>query len=196
MDRHLANYRRMMRIYPAKFRQVYGEEMAQLFADLVGDQRQSGQPLGIFRLWVHTVVDTLSSASRERMEETMHNNVGLTRMLLIAVPVAVFAALALGGFYVALLLFVAGLVVLVARRRSLPDALIGPRHDRWWVWPMVGLVMVGSSFVAGKLSGEFDELSWLLFSLLFFAGALIVGASIVRALALLFFARPSGTSLP
>jgi hypothetical protein len=196
MDRHLANYRRMMRIYPVKFRQVYGEEMAQLFADLVGDQRQSGQPLGIFRLWVHTVVDTLSSASRERMEETMHNNVGLTRMLLIAVPVAVFAALALGGLYVALLLFVAGLVVLVARRRSLPDVLIGPRHDRWWVWPMVGLVMVGSSLIAGALSGEFDELSWLLYSLLFFAGALIVGASIVRALASLVLGRTKGPSRP
>jgi hypothetical protein len=194
MDRHVAIYRRLLLVYPAKFRRVYGEAMAQLFADLLADQRQSSQPLGIFRLWVHAVVDTLSSASRERMEETMHNNAALTRTLLVAFPIAFFVALGLGGLYVALAILAAGIIVLVARRRSLPNALIGSGRGRWWVWTLAGLVMVGSSFIAGMLFGEFSELSWLLFSVLFFAGALVVGASIVRALAL-FFTRPSTPSV-
>lgn len=50
MDNHVALYRRMLLIYPARFRRAYGEAMTQLFADLLADQRQSGQPLGIFRL--------------------------------------------------------------------------------------------------------------------------------------------------
>ena len=190
MDIHVAVYRRMLLAYPTKFRRVYGEAMTQLFADLLTDQRQSSQPLGNVRLWVHAFVDTLSSASRERMEETMHNNVALTRALLVAIPIAAYAAFLFAGLG-SLLVLVAGIIVLVARRRSLPDALVGPRRGRWWVvWTLVGLVMVGSSGIGATLSGdELGKLGWLLFSLLLVAGALIVGASIIRALALVFARR-------
>lgn len=122
----------------------------------------------------------------------MHNNAALTRALLLAVPIAAFAVVALElGFYVALAVLVAGIIVLVARRRSLPEALIGPRRGLWWVWPLIGLVMVGFKVIIYLLSlNELGELGWLLFTMLFWAGALIVGASIVRALALVVM-RPS-----
>jgi hypothetical protein len=171
--------------------------MAQLFADLVADQRQSGQALGLFRLWVHAVVDTLSSASREQKEEAMHNPAILTRALLFAFPIAAFAAVGIGlGLYVALVILVAGIITLVARRRSLPDALIGSQRGRWWVWTLAGLVMVGSSVIAAMLSGEDEgsELGWMLWSLFLFGGAIIVAASIVRALALKLV-RPSTPSV-
>ena len=187
MDRHVAVYRHMLRAYPANFRQAYGEEMARLFADLVSDQRQSGQPLGIFRLWVRTIVDTLSSAPRERMEETMNNQAALfTRTLLVIIPIAVYAGFAFGGGVGAFPILVAGIIVLVARRRSLPDALVGDRRGRWWVWTLIGLGMAGASMIVATLAGEEGgELGWVLFSLLFVAGVVIVGASIVRAFALL-----------
>jgi hypothetical protein len=198
MNRHVPLYRRMLLAYPTKFRRAYGEEMTQLFADLLADQRQSGRPLGVVRLWVHAVVDTLSNASRERMEETVRNNVALTRALLVAFPIAFFAALGLGMPYVALPVLVAGMIVVVARRRSLPDALVGDRRGRWWVWTLVGLVMVGSGFILGLFYGEewggLFELGWMHVILLFFIGSFIVGASIVRALAL-FFTRPSSPSV-
>ena len=194
MNRHVALYRCMLLVYPKKFRLVYGKAMTQLFADLLADQRQSRQCLGVFRLWIHAFVDTLSSAPRERMEETMHSHAALTRTLLLVVPIAVFAALALAGLYMALSVLVAGIIVLVALRRSLPDALIGSRRGRWWVWTLVGLVMVGSSLIISTLSrDELGELGWLLFSLLFFAGALTVAASIVRAFALLMGRPPTPT---
>ncbi len=113
----------------------------------------------------------------------MHNNAVLTRTLLVTIPIAVAGLYFAGLGPVALLLLVPGIIVLIARRRSLPNALVGPGGGRWWVWSLVGLVMVGSSVIAGFISGECDELSWILFSLLFFAGALIVAASIVRVLA-------------
>jgi hypothetical protein len=130
------------------------------------------------------------------MEETMHDNVALTRTLLLAVPIAVFAAVGIGvGLYASLMVLVVGITVLVARRRSLPDALVGPRGGRWWVWTLVGLATVGSSIILSMLAGQGlfgpGELGWLLFSLLFFVGALIVGASIVRALALLMGRPPT-----
>ena len=124
----------------------------------------------------------------------MHSHAALTRTLLLVVPIAVFAALALAGLYMALSVLVAGIIVLVALRRSLPDALIGSRRGRWWDWTLVGLVMVGSSLIISTLSrDELGELGWLLFSLLFFAGALTVAVSIVRAFALLM-GRPSTPS--
>ncbi len=199
MDPQIAVYRCLLRVYPAQFRRAYGEAMTQLFADLLADQRQSGQRLGIFRLWVHAVLDTLSSASREQKEEAMHNPAILTRVLLFAFPIAAFAAvgIGLGGLYLVLAILVAGIITLVARRRSLPDALIGSRRGRWWVWSLVGLVMVGSSMIAATLSGEEEgsEWGWLLWALFFFGGAIIVAASIVRALALKLLGRPSTPSV-
>ena len=189
MQHHIAAYRLLLLLYPARFKHTYREEMTHVFADLLADRCQTHRPLDVFRLWVHVIADTLSNASRERMEETMNSDAALTRSLLFAAPIAGFAAMALGGMYVGLAVLAAGLCVLVVRRRSLPEALIGSRHGRWWVWTLVGLFMLGSSLIAGKLSGEFDELSWLLFSALFFAGVLMVGASIVRALAMFLLGR-------
>ncbi|MSQ40359.1 MAG: hypothetical protein EXR55_01585 [Dehalococcoidia bacterium] len=89
------------------------------------------------------------------MEETIRNQAALTRTLLLAVAIAVFAAVGIGlGLYVSLAILVAGIMVLIARRRSLSDALIGDRRGRWWVWTLVGLVMVGSSMILSMLSGE------------------------------------------
>lgn len=132
MNSHVTLYRRMLLVYPTKFRRVYGEEMAQLFADLLADQRRSGQRPGILRLWVHAVVDSLSNGSRERVEETMHNNAALTRTLLVAIPIAVAGLYFAGLGPVALLVLVPGILALIARRRSLPDALVGPWSGRWW----------------------------------------------------------------
>ena len=125
----------------------------------------------------------------------MHNNVALTRALLLAVYIALFAVLALGMPYVTLPVLAAGIIALVVRRRSIPDAFTGSRHGRWWVWSLIGLVLIGSSLVIGGVFdyGEvWDEFVWWL--LLFCTGVLIVGASFVRALAL-FFTRPSTPSL-
>ena len=120
----------------------------------------------------------------------MHNNAALTRTLLFVIPIAAFAAYGFAGLYVGLSVVVASIIVLVLRRRSLSEAIVGSRRGRWWTWTLAGVVMIGSSVIAAVLSGEFDELRWILFSLLFFGGVLIVGASIVRAIALRI-ARPS-----
>ena len=124
----------------------------------------------------------------------MHNNAALTRVLLLVVPIASFAAFALTGLYIALSVLVAGIIVLVACRRSLPDALIGTWLGPWWVWSLVGLATSGSGFIVTNIPVPGPgELRWLLFTLLFFAGALIMGASIVRAFALLMRRPPTPT---
>ncbi len=184
MSSHIAVYRLLLYTYPARFRLAYGVEMARLFADMLADQRRPGQRLGVARLWVHTFVDTVSNATRQRLEERMSTPVNITRTLLIAIPIAFIAAYAFAGGIPALLVLIAGTIVLVARRRSLPDAITGSRRGRWWLWTLAGAVMIAGSAIAGARSGEFDAVRWMIFSGVFVAGALVVAASVLRAIAL------------
>lgn len=120
----------------------------------------------------------------------MNSNIALTRSVLFALPIVVFAAMALAGMYAGLAVVAAGAFVLVVRRRSLPEALIGSPRLPWVAWAVAGLVMSGSSMLVATFAGEkLGELGWLVWALLFFGGALLIGASIVRALALLFLWR-------
>ena len=188
---HIKTYRRLLGLYPPKFRHKYGDEMALLFADLLAGQRRSPQPLGTLRIWVHTIGDTLANSTREHMEETMKNQVAVTRLLLFAFPiafVATYVADFAGGFPLSLLVLVVGAGVLVVRRRSLPDAIFGSRRGKWWLWTLGGLAMIGTAIglsllSAGDDSEDTSELGWMLFSLLFMAGTLIVVASIIGGLA-------------
>ncbi|GEM_PF-2018081 len=188
MRSHIAAYRFLLSFYPAKFRHAYGDEMTRLFTDLLAAQRQSGQRFSTLRLWSRTLVDTISSSIRERLERNMFSQTGMTRALLIAFPIGAFAAMGMLGTYAGLAVLVVGIIVLSARRRTLPNALIGTGHGRWWVWTLAGLAIVGTSMALATLSsdesGDTGELGWLLWSLLFFAGALIVAVSVVRAIAL------------
>ena len=195
MNSHTSAYRLALRLYPARFRQAYGDEMTRLFADMLADQQRSGRVTNVIRLWVHTLIDTVSSATKQRMEETMKDNVAITRTLLFAVPIGAAAAYMTVGVYASLVVLVAGIALLVVRRSSLPNALIGAGRGHWWAWTLVGLGLIGASIGMAALSNddgdELGESGWMLFSLLFFSGALIVGASVVRALALMMRRPPT-----
>jgi hypothetical protein len=195
MISHGVVYGLLLRLYPARFRRTYGHEMEMLFADLVADQRGPGARLGTFRLWVHTLADTMLNASRERIEDTMQNQAAITRTLMFVFPIAGFAAMGTLGMYLGFAVLAVGVLVLVVRRRTLPDALVGSGRGRWWAWTLAGMALVGLSFVFGKIfsdiGGDFaNETAWLLWFLLFFSGALVIAVSLVRGLAILL-RRPS-----
>ena len=194
MNRHIAAYRFTLRLYPSRFRQAYGPEMTQLFADLLADQRGFGQRFNVWRLWAHTLLDTVSSATRERMEEPMKNHAALTRTLFVTIPLAAFVGLALVGKLAALAFLAVWVVVLVARRGSLRGALLEPRRGRWWIWPSIGLVIVGSGFALAPLPVPGDVRWALIFGGLF-AGTAVTLASLVRTVALLAL-RPRMPSVP
>ena len=69
MNRHDRAFRRLIRLYPASFRDHYEEQMTGLFADQVRDAQASDAPLALTRLWAHTLVDLVSTAPRQHLRE-------------------------------------------------------------------------------------------------------------------------------
>lgn len=62
---HERAYRALLRLYPARFRARFGDEMVRLFGDLVRDAREAGRPAAAFRLWLRTLSDLAATAPAE-----------------------------------------------------------------------------------------------------------------------------------
>ena len=69
MSRHARFYRRLLRLYPATFRDDFADEMAVLFDDQLRDGRASGRPLATARLWARTLADLLLTAPGQHLRE-------------------------------------------------------------------------------------------------------------------------------
>ena len=181
VSRHISLYRQLLLLYPAAFRDAYADEMVRLFEDLLADARRPGEPRGVLRLWMSTVIDLVTSATRQRMEDAMNNHPVLTRLLLVAVPTAAFAGLFIVGPAIGLSVLALGIAAVALRWRSLAAALRGPGRREWWITPLVGLALIGAAVGVTQLPGPGD-VRWGLASLLFLLGALIAVGSVLRSL--------------
>jgi hypothetical protein len=61
-------YRALLAAYPREFRDAYGQQMRQAFRDLCRQERWGGV-MGLVRLWARTIVDLVSTAVVERIDE-------------------------------------------------------------------------------------------------------------------------------
>lgn len=84
-------YRRLLRLYPAAFRERYGDEMVQLFEDQLRDGRE-GRGSGTVVVWLRVVVDlaTTAASERSRRDRTVAHSLGTG-------PTAASRALGLAG---------------------------------------------------------------------------------------------------
>jgi hypothetical protein len=62
---HERAYRRLLRLYPAEFRNRYSDELVQLFSDQLRDARAGGRPAGAARTWLRTLGDLAVTAASE-----------------------------------------------------------------------------------------------------------------------------------
>src|SRR5262245_63071584 len=65
-------YRRLLVAYPVAFRREYGEQLLQLFRDCCGQAVQAQGAAGLWRYWLLTLGDLISSAFAERRHEGVH----------------------------------------------------------------------------------------------------------------------------
>jgi len=62
VSRHERVYRRLLRLYPARFRSDYADEMSRLFADQLLDAKDSHEPFAVAGLWIRSIVDLVATA--------------------------------------------------------------------------------------------------------------------------------------
>ena len=67
-------FRLMLVVYPPEFRREYGPQMVQVFRDCYRAERQAESPLGIGRLWVHTLIDLIRTAPSEHWDNLRRDN--------------------------------------------------------------------------------------------------------------------------
>lgn len=72
MIRHARAYRALLRLYPARFRVDYGEEMSRLFGEQVRDARAAGGRMAVAALWARAIADVLETAPGHHLRKEHH----------------------------------------------------------------------------------------------------------------------------
>jgi hypothetical protein len=128
--RYRSLYARLVRLYPAPFRDRFGEQLVQTFGDLCRERQQAGR--GLLGLVLRTFAETLAAIARERSAtmnpwQNPYVRVALGTVVLLMIPLVAMrftdvVAWDRTDFLVAgALLFGAGAAfVLIARRTSRP----------------------------------------------------------------------------
>jgi hypothetical protein len=61
-------FRLMLLAYPRAFRREFGLDMAQVFRDCYRAEKRTGGSLGVWRLWLLTLLDLLKAAPQEHLD--------------------------------------------------------------------------------------------------------------------------------
>jgi hypothetical protein len=164
-------YRLLTRVYPRRFRRIYGDAMVQLFRDRV---RHDGRR----RAWSNALRDFSISAPYEYWESFMHAT-SQTKLVAAAnvTAVAAFAFLLVGGAILGL-----GLLVLLAWElyAILQTRGIRPSGQTWWKFATSGGALFAVLFIIFAMPWPQDwrssvdgELAWLV-GMLGFSTAIVL----------------------
>jgi hypothetical protein len=160
-NRLVSAYRHTIRLYPRPFREEFGDDLVQLFADQLADERAA-------RVVTRTTLDLALSVPQRHLESDMH----VTRTSVLPI---VFFALALSSLVVGLvvghpavlgacalatLTFLALAVVALHRARPLHEVRSIP--SRWWVVLGSGVALLAGLVVVTRATGELPEGGWFL----------------------------------
>lgn len=62
-------YAALMKLYPKRFREVYGDELQQVFRDCARDGHRSGGVWGVVQVWMGVLPDLFTTAAEQHAEE-------------------------------------------------------------------------------------------------------------------------------
>ena len=157
-------FRAVLWAYPRSFREEYGPDMAQLFADR---RREDGRRAS--GLLVAETVDCLRTAPRLHLENPMTRTV--FPFVLVIVAALGFALLGGGGLLPAVILS----VLLLAYRSQRPIA--ATTTPRWWTWFVAAGIAVAVLFTVLAIDG--DELTTVGWSIAFLSGNGAIGLALI-----------------
>ena len=145
-------YRACITLYPPAFRRHYGEDLVQHFDDLVVDRGRRGACL-------RTGLDLVITVPLYRLERLMSPQHSATALVVVISLVAAAGVLSvLTGLYPGLVLLGVALVLGVARRSTLAQALrtpvVGLRRRRLTISAVLAVVFVLSFVVYSMVIGD------------------------------------------
>ncbi len=176
-------YRTMLWLYPRRFRQEYGPDMALLFANQLRDEAAA-------RVWARTVVDLVISVPNRHLEAHMNrpaNNIvpllfaviSLSGLGLAVIGGSSLGMLAVGGSIGA----VAAVLAAVSWRRTRSVGSTSTASAHWWKFLSGGAGILAAVIVITTATGEVGNSMWWPMMITVFCALMLVAAGLVLGLA-------------
>ncbi|HUS21617.1 MAG TPA: hypothetical protein VMZ66_06350 [Aeromicrobium sp.] len=188
--RAIGIYRALFRLYPRRFREEYGADMALLFEAQLRDESAG-------RVWARGLVDLAITVPAQHLEA--HVN----RPPNPAIP-TVFAALSITGLLMTglggtnlgmfgfglVIAVVSGVLAVASWRRTRAITADRPASAHWWKLVAGGAGVLIATIVAVNVTGEVPEGWWLPMMLTFLAAITTTVAGLILGIARLSAHRP------
>jgi hypothetical protein len=175
----IALYRGLLRLYPRPFRDEYGVDMADLFAEQVRDE--SG-----LRVWARGLLDLFLTVPELFMEAHMSKEVSPAIPLFFgSLSVAGLLTAVVGGTNLGMLAVglavaaAAAVLAAVAFRRAQPIAAARPVASQWWKLLGAGVAIIIGFAVVTTATGQLADGAWVWAMAVLLSAITLVGAGVV-----------------
>jgi len=172
-------YSGLLRLYPRRFRDDYGVDMALLFAEQLRDE-----PAG--RVWTRGVVDLAITIPARHLEAHMNRLPNPTvPVVLAAISVSGLVLGIVGGSNLGMLGFglavavMAGVLAFAAWRHTRAVSAARPATERWWQVLVTGVIVLTTTIVVVNITGEVPDGWWVPMMLTLLAGVVTSAAGLI-----------------
>jgi hypothetical protein len=185
-DSIVAVYRVLQRLYPRRFRDVYGDDMVSLLRDQLQDERAWG-------VCGRALVDLAVTVPVRHLEVHMPASRTPALVLLASLVAAAAAFAFVDGLLGVIVAALGAVVAMLIWRRERPAR---PQRDlagRWWTLLVCGAVLLAIVIGATTAVGELSEPAWAGAALALLVGVTMLGAGVVLGFVRLADRRRSTT---
>lgn len=185
-------YRALLRLYPRRFRDEYGADMALLFADQLRDEPAA-------RVWARSAVDLALTAPAQHLEAHMNRAPSpLVPVLFAPIGVSGLGIAAVGGtgpgmLAVGLSIAVVALGLAAVAWRNLRTVGTDDVSAHWWKLISGGAGMLAAFAGVTTITGELPQALWWPMIITLFCALALLGTGVVLGIAHLA-ARPRHAS--
>lgn len=185
-------YRALLRLYPRRFRDEYGADMALLFADQLRDEPAA-------RVWARSAIDLALTVPTRHLEAHMNRAPSmLLPVLFAAIGASGLGIAAVGGtgpgmLAVGLSIAVVALGLAAVAWRNLRPVGTDDVSAHWWKLVFAGAGLLAAFAGVTTITGELPEALWWPMIITVFCALALFGTGVVLGIAHLA-ARPRHAS--
>jgi len=183
-------YSGLLRLYPRRFRDEYGTDMALLFAEQLRDERAG-------RVWARGVIDLAITIPARHLEAHMDRPPSpIVPVVFAAISVSAAVLGLIGGTNPGMVVFglavavVAGVLAAAAWRHNRAISAARPATARWRQVLLGGVTVLAATIVTFNVVGEVPDGYWVPMMLVLFAGIVTTAAGLILGIAHLIEHRP------